>query len=197
MERVGANASGLERAAEGLRGGLIVAYPTETFYGLAVDPWQPDALERLLSLKGRDPQVPLPLILPSRDHLAALVTNVSASAAALMERHWPGPLTLVLPARSGLPSALLGPEGIGVRLSGHRVATDLAVRFGAPLVATSANPSGDPPAQNADQVAQCLPGVDLLVDGGPTAGGAPSTVVVVASSGEITVLRQGAIHVRG
>jgi L-threonylcarbamoyladenylate synthase len=195
MERVGTDVAGLERASEGLRRGLIVAYPTETFYGLAADPWQPVALERLLSLKGRDPQAPLPLILPSRDHLSALVTDIPAAAEVLMDRHWPGPLTLVLPARPGLPSALVGPEGIGVRLSGHRVATDLAVHFGAPLVATSANPGGEPPAQNADHVVRCLPGVDLVVDGGHTAGGAPSTVVAVAMSGAMTVLRQGAIHV--
>ncbi len=174
-----------------------MAYPTETFYGLAADPWQPAALERLLALKGRDPSAPLPLILPNRDHLATLVAQVPKDAEALMERYWPGPLTLVLPARPGLPGALTGPEGIGVRLSAHPVATELAVCFQAPLVATSANPGGEPPAQTADHVARCLPGVDLVVDGGPTAGGAPSTVVAVALSGEMTVLRQGAIHVRG
>jgi len=196
MERVDTHDSGLDQAAARLRKGGIVAYPTETFYGLAADPWQPVALERLLALKGRDPLAPLPLILPSRDHLAALVAQVPTDAEVLMDRYWPGPLTLVLPARAGLPEALVGPAGIGVRLSGHPVAAELAARLDAPLVATSANPSGEPPAQTADQVARYLPGVDLLVDGGRTAGGKPSTVVAVALSGEVTVLRQGAIHVR-
>ena len=196
MERVGANAAGLDRAAEALRRGLIVAYPTETYYGLAADPWQPAALERLLALKGRAPRAPLPLILPSRNHLAVLVTEVPMAAERLMDRHWPGPLTLVLPARQGLPLPLVGPRGVGVRLSPHPVATGLAVRLDAPLVATSANRGGESPAETVDDVASCLPGVDLAVDGGPTAGGAPSTVVAVSPSGEVHTLRQGAIRVR-
>lgn len=197
MERVGANAAGLEQAAETLHDGRLVAYPTETYYGLAADPWQPAALERLLRLKGRDPRAPLPLILPSRDHLAALVAEVPVAAEALMDRHWPGPLTLVLPARPGLPSPLVGPDGVGVRLSPHPVATGLAMRLDAPLVATSANRSGEPPAQTVDEVARRLPGVDLVLDGGPATGGRPSTVVAVDPAGTLKVLRHGAIHVRG
>jgi L-threonylcarbamoyladenylate synthase len=197
MERVDANAAGLERAAQALREGRLVAYLTETFYGLAADPWQPVALERLLVLKGRSSGVPLPLILPSRDHLAVVVDEIPGAALVLMDRYWPGPLTLVLPARPGLPAPLLGPGGVGVRLSPHPVASGLAARLDAPLVATSANPAGEPPAETGDEVAERLPGVDLLVDGGPAAGGAPSTVVAVSLSGELKVLRQGAIHVRG
>jgi len=195
MERVDASAAGLERAAEVLRAGGLVAYPTETFYGVAADIWQPEALARLLALKGRAPLAPLPLILPSREHVATLVEHIPEAAQRLMDRHWPGPLTLVLPAREGLPEPLVGPHGVGVRCSGNRVATELAGRLDAPLVATSANRTGEPPAETVDQVAQHLPGVDLAVDGGPSAGGSPSTVVAVSPSGELKVLRQGAIEI--
>jgi len=197
MERVGANDAGLDRAAKILRDGRLVAYPTETYYGVAADPWQAAALERLLVLKGRSPRAPLPLILPGRDHLAAVVAEVPVAAEALMDRHWPGPLTLVLPARQGLPSPLVSPDGVGVRLSPDPVATGLAMRLDAPLVATSANRTGEPPALTVDEVAWRLPGVDLAVDGGPATGGQPSTVVAVSLAGKVKVLRHGAIHVRG
>lgn len=195
MERVATHGSDLERAAAALRAGLLVAFPTETFYGLAADAWQPAALGRLLALKDRDASAPLPLILPSAEHLGRVSVDVPPAARALMERHWPGPLTLVLPARADLPAPLVGPEGVGVRLSSHAVASGLAQRLDAPLVATSANPGGASPAASAEEVAERLPGVDLLVDGGPTAGGVPSTVVAVSRSGTLRVLRQGEIHV--
>lgn len=195
MERVSAQAADLGHAAAALRAGQLVAYPTETFYGLAADAWQPAALARLRALKDRPAGAPLPLILPSLDHLDRVAREVPAAAKELMERHWPGALTLVLPARPGLPAPLVGPDGVGVRLSSHPVASGLARCLDAPLVATSANPAGVPPAASADEVAARLPGVDLLVDGGPTAGGAPSTVVAVDAAGSVRVLRQGVIHV--
>ena len=95
MERVGSQPADLERAAEALRAGLVVAYPTETYYGLAADAWQPAALQRLLTLKGRT-GAPRSLILASREQLDRVVEQVPAAAVSLMDRHWPGPLTLVL-----------------------------------------------------------------------------------------------------
>jgi len=195
MELLGSQPADLERAAEALRAGQLVAYPTETYYGLAADAWQPAALERLLTLKGRSSGAPLSLILARREQLSRLVGVVPAAAVPLMERHWPGPLTLVMPARRDLPASLVGPFGVGVRLSPHPVATGLARVLGAPLVATSANRSGAPPAASAHDVALALPAVDLVLDGGPTAGGPASTVVAVAADGTIQVLRQGAVHV--
>lgn len=195
MERVSAQTADLEHAAAALRDGQLVAYPTETFYGLAADAWQPAALARLLALKDRGAGAPLPLILPSLDHLDRVVREVPAAARVLMERHWPGALTLVLPARPALPAPLVGVHGVGVRLSSHAVASGLARCLDAPLVATSANPGGAPPAVSAAEVTERLPEVDLLVDGGPTAGGEPSTVVAVSAAGSVRVLRIGAIHV--
>jgi L-threonylcarbamoyladenylate synthase len=195
MERVGTGAADLARAAAAIAAGRLVAYPTETFYGLAADPWQPAALARLLDLKGRPAGAPLPVILAHRDHLAALVDRIPDAARALMDRHWPGPLTLVLPARPGLPAPLLSAWGVGVRVTPHPVAAGLATRLAGPLVATSANRRGAPPAQTADEVAAELPEVDLVVDGGSVAGGAPSTVVAVDAAGTLTILRAGAIHV--
>ncbi len=194
MEQVGSQPEDLQRAVGALRAGLVVAYPTETFYGLAADAWQPAALQRLLALKGRT-GAPLSLILAHPEQLDRVVEQVPAAARVLMDRHWPGPLTLVLPARADVPAPLVGPAGVGVRLSPHPVACELARLLDAPLVATSANRSGEPPASTAGEVARGLPGVDLVLDGGATAGGAPSTVVAMDAAGTLSVLRRGAIHV--
>ncbi len=193
MVRLPTRPADLERAAEALRAGMCVAYPTETSYGLGVDPWHPTALDHLLARKGRDVDSPLPLVLADRGQLERVVKQVPAAARHLMDKAWPGPLTLVLPARSGLPAPLVGPLGVGVRISSHPVATALARLLGAPLVATSANHRGAPPAMSADQVARDLGWVDLLLDAGEAPPSAPSTVVSVAAGGEVRLLRQGAL----
>lgn len=172
-----------------------MAYPTETFYGVTVDAWQPAALRRLTTLKQRDPAAPLSLILADLDQLHRVVARVPAAAQTLVDAHWPGPLTLVLPARDDLPAPLRGAHGVGVRLSPHPVARSLATRFDAPLVATSANHRGEPAPRTAGEALRSVPELALVVDGGPTPGGAPSTVVAVDLHGNLNILRQGAIDV--
>ncbi|MFH2005954.1 MAG: L-threonylcarbamoyladenylate synthase [bacterium] len=195
MPTISADAKGVARAIRTLRRGGLVVFPTETFYGLAVDPWNETALSRLLERKQRSPDHPLPLILADRDQLSRLVDRVSPEATALMDRFWPGPLTLVLPARPGLPGALISERGVGVRVSPHPIARALAAGLGSPLVATSANRRGLPPPLSVTEAHRNLGPVDLTLNGGPTTGGAPSTVVAFSASGEMEVLRQGACDV--
>jgi L-threonylcarbamoyladenylate synthase len=185
------NRAEVGRAVDALQGGGLVVFPTETFYGLAADPWQPKALGRLLELKGRPAQHPLPLILPDREGVARLAA-IPARARVLMDTHWPGPLTLVLPALPGLPGPVVGPLGVGVRLSSHPVAAELARRFGGPLTATSANQSGEPPPTRAEAA---VGPVECVLAAGELPGGLPSTVVAVAADGQPTLLRAGACHV--
>lgn len=181
----------LEDAVARLRAGEPVAFPTESSYGLAVDARSEPALERLFALKGREPGKPPP-VLVEPGMLVQLVERVPERARALMARFWPGPLTLVLPARQEVPAPLVLDGGIGVRRSPHPVAQALVRAFGAPLTATSANLSGRPAALTGDEVRAQLPSVHVL-DGGRAPGHPPSTVVRVADDGRLTVLRAGAI----
>jgi L-threonylcarbamoyladenylate synthase len=182
-------------AAAALARGEVVAYPTETFYGLAVDALDPAALARLAALKGRGADQALSVLVVGQEMLARLVAEIPLRARALMAAHWPGALTVALPARPGLPAPLVADGCVAVRESPHPVARALVQAFGAPITATSANPSGAPPARTAAAVRGYFAGC-LVVDGGETAGGRPSTVVRVRGE-RVEVLRRGAIVVRG
>ena len=169
----------LARAAELLRRGLLVVYPTETFYGLACDPRQAKAVERIFEAQGRPERMALPLIAGDRDAVRLCAPAVPDHAQRLMEAFWPGPLTLVLLAGDDLPSRLLGGgHTVGVRVSSHPVAAALARAAGGPIVATSANRSGAPPPSTAVEALEALGDtVSLILDGGPTQGGNSSTVL--------------------
>ena len=190
-----ATPQGVARAADLLRQGGVGAFPTETTYGVTVDPWNGAALRRLLALKGRPSAMTLPLVLPSTRHVSTVAAQVPEAAALLMARHWPGPLTLILPARRDLPAALVSDRGVGVRVSSHPVASALALAMECAIVATSANPHGAPAACTAADVVRCLPALDFVLDGGAAPGAPPSTVVAVDSGGRLTVLRRGAIEI--
>ncbi len=187
-------AARVERAAACLRGGGIVVYPTETFYGLGTLASRPDALARLAAAKLRPPGKPLPLVAADLAQVEEVGSLASAVARRLAERFWPGPLTLVLPAARPLDAALTaGAEGVAVRVPGSEVARALARRAGGPIVSTSANLSGEPPPTRVrDLSAELLARTDLVLDGGETPGGLPSTVVSVVSH-EVKLLRAGAI----
>lgn len=195
MRILSPDAAGLAEAARLIGGGELVLYPTESFYGAAASALDEGAVERLCLAKGRPDRMPLPLILPDREALSRVVEGIPEAARVLMDKHWPGPLTLVLPARPGLPRALVGPHGVGVRLSPHPVAGALARACGAPITATSANPSGAPAPREAAAAALGLPGAAAILDGGQTPGGPPSTVLAVAADGRFTLLRAGAVDV--
>ena len=158
--------------------GGLVAFPTESFYGLGADALDPAAIARVFEVKGRPTQKPLLVLVDSIDMAARLTPHIGAEARALMERHWPGPLTLVLEAARSIPAGLTGGTAtIGVRMPGHAVARALVRAARRPLTAPSANPSAAPPPLTAAAVREYFDGrVELILDGGPTAGGAGSTI---------------------
>jgi L-threonylcarbamoyladenylate synthase len=184
----------IEQAAELLRRGGIVAYPTETFYGLGALASSQEALERLARAKLRPEGKPLPVLAADLDTAGEVVAGFEPLAARLAARFWPGPLTLVLPAAPGLARELTaGSDTIGVRVPGSEVARELSRRAGGCIVSTSANLSGGPPATTS---AELDPGLvaqlDGVLDGGPTPGGLASTVLAVRD-GQLTLLRAGAV----
>lgn len=185
----------LAQAAACLRGGGVTVFPSETLYGLGVDYRNAGALARLARLKGREADKPFPLILASAQEVDDLARDIPAPARELMARHWPGPLTLVLPAREGLhPGLVSAAGGVGVRLSPHPVAAGLARALGRAITATSANLAGQPPcADPAGLDPALLAGVDLLLDAGPTPGG-PASTVLDCRAWPPTVLRAGAVR---
>ena len=170
---------GLKKAADSILSGGVVAIPTESFYGLGADALNTTALDRIYLLKRRARHLPLLCLIKGFQSLELLVKNVTPWVHQLMEVFWPGPLTLVLPARSGIPAYLLGPTGgVAVRWSPSPVAQELVSRLGTPLVGTSANLSGEPPATRLEQISMPITmGVDGILDGGATAGKVPSTVL--------------------
>jgi len=172
--------SSLREAGEVVRGGGVIAFPTETFYGLGVDPLNVPAVQRLYDLKGRSPQTsPILVLIRSRRELRALVSEITPAAERLMQACWPGPLTLVFRAAEAVPSVLTAETGtIGVRLSAYPDVQRVLEVIGGPLTGTSANRTGQPPATTADEVERAFGAdVDLIVNGGPTPGGLPTTVV--------------------
>jgi L-threonylcarbamoyladenylate synthase len=182
----------LTEAAEVLRRGGVVAYPTDTLYALAVDPRSDAAVRRLFTLKERGGS---PVALIAADTTQAEEAGTfGTSEQKLAARFWPGPLTIVVPAAPGMSRQLSGGMGtIGVRVPAHPVARALAAAFGGCITATSANLSGRPPAITADDVAASLGDrVDALVDAGSAPGGPPSTVVEIVGA-QPTLHRAGAV----
>lgn len=168
---------GLQDAIDALRRGLPVGIPTDTVYGLAADPFLPGATDRIFEAKRRPRDVDLPVLVADRDQAMALVTGVPEAAVRLMERFWPGPLTLVLPRAPGLEADLGDDDAtIGLRCPDHAVARTLCARVG-PLATTSANLHGQPTLTTAEEVAAAFgDAVPVVVDGGRCTG-SPSTVV--------------------
>ena len=165
-----------------LAGGLV-ALPTETFYALAAYPFEEKSLVRLFSLKARPPAKPLLVLVSAPEMLPQVAGDVPEAGVRLMARFWPGPLTLILPARPGLPALLTGGTGtIGVRQSRQPVTSRLVASLGFPVTGTSANRSWEPPLSDAREVARELgAGVDLILDAGPCPGGLASTIVDITA----------------
>jgi L-threonylcarbamoyladenylate synthase len=184
----------IHRVVEILRAGGVVAFPTETFYGLAADVSNADAVDRIFRIKGRSFRSPIALITGSNIGIHSLITEFPATAQRLMQAFWPGPLTLLFPASpQASPRLTAGTGKIGIRVSSHPIADSLANGLGVPITATSANLSGAPECLTAAEVLAALGDrIDLIIDGGPTPGGKGSTFI------DITVdppacLREGAI----
>ncbi len=201
VEIVVADRDGISLAAARLRAGGLVAYPTETWYALGCDPRLPRAVAALRRAKGRDADKALPLLAGCREQVEEAVPGIRGWSAAvrLADAFWPGPLSLVLPGRPEgfAPGVVAGDGTVAVRWSSHPVAAALARAAGTVLVSTSANRAGDPPAGSAPAVARALgprvPGL-LVLDGGRTPGGPPSTLVDPRVPGG-RVLREGAVPV--
>ncbi len=165
------------RAHALIQGGELVAFPTDTVYGLGAAINDPQAIDQLYVVKGRDTAKAIAVLIGNLDDLPQVARDMSWSALRLAERFWPGPLTLVLARQAGLPDNLSPLPTIGVRMPDHPVALALLRQTG-PLAVTSANLSGQPSTSSAQQVYQQLGGqVPLIIDGGQTPGGQPSTVV--------------------
>jgi L-threonylcarbamoyladenylate synthase len=180
-------------AAAALRHGSLVVYPTETFYGLGALATLPAALTRLQVAKLRPEGKPLPLVASDPAMAFALWAGVSPAARRLAGAFWPGPLTLVSPAAPGLPDALTPGGSVGVRVPGSELARELCRRAGGPVISTSANPSGGPPPASVEALDPgLLARIDLVLDGGETPGGLPSTVVEVGPGG-VRLVRAGAV----
>jgi L-threonylcarbamoyladenylate synthase len=181
------------RAADALRSGAVVAYPTDTLYGLAVDPRSDDAVERLFAAKGRERGMAVPIIASGLAQ-AQMAGAFGPRELRLAEVFWPGPLSIVIPAARVMSrSALGGKTTIAVRVPSHAVARALATVFGFCITATSANLSGAPATASPDVVAATFEQqVDVLLDAGPAPGGPPSTLVGFDETGPV-LIRAGAI----
>lgn len=167
-----------------LRAGGVVAYPTETFYGLGVDAFNEEAVKKIYAIKKRDFSQPLLILIPHRDLLPLYVKDVSEDALMLIERFWPGPLTLIFSASSHLPFILLGEANkIAIRVSSHPIAQALTKGLNSPITSTSANISGaQSPFTSEEVFFQLGETIDLLIDGGRTSGEKPSTIIDVTFS---------------
>ncbi len=185
----------LKEAAGILLKGGLVAFPTETFYGLGANALDSKAFGRVYSIKGRPEGKPLLVLVDSVRMVETLVEAIPATVLVLMTRYWPGPLTLVLKAVPGLPPHLTAGTGtIGVRLPNHPVPFGLVRAAGVPVTAPSANPSGEEPPTTAAAVLEAFDGkIELVVDGGPTKGGLPSTILDVTVAPP-RILRKGALE---
>ncbi|MDO9515836.1 MAG: L-threonylcarbamoyladenylate synthase [Syntrophales bacterium] len=169
----------IAKAAAILKGGGVIAYPTETFYGLGADVRNERALEKLYTIKGRGFNKPISIIIGSRDDLKWFAREITPAAEILMARFWPGGVTLLFQAAHGLSERLTAGTGkIGIRLSSTPVATLLAQNLSGAITATSANRSGEGECVSAREVISSLgETVDAVIDGGRTAGGTGSTIV--------------------
>ena len=186
-----------------LRAGGVVGFPGDAWYGLAADPWNADAVAEVFRLKRRPADAPIAIlaanlgaaadvIAPTSDEFSSRARTLDGPAAALAAKFWPGRLTLVVSAHPKLPIALTAGRGvIGIRVSPSAVATRLARSVGV-ISATSANLHGEPPAHSAAEVAERFPDLGLVIDGGPTTGADPSTIVDVTRTPP-RIVREGSI----
>ena len=184
------------RCREVVRARGVIAYPTDTFYGLGADPRDPEAVKRIFAIKGREAGQPILLLLRDRSEVAAWASVVTPSAERLMERFWPGPLTLVFPAAPHVLPELTGGGGtIGLRVPGNELTRELLRNLGTALTGTSANRSGGRDPRTVEEVMREVGDrVDLVLDGGATTGDRPSTVVDVTVEPP-RIIRQGAIDI--
>lgn len=185
----------LSQAVELLEQGKILAYPTETVYGLGCDATCEKAIERLFQIKGRSAEKAISVLIPELESLPQYVEEVPSSAKALIDQYWPGPLTLILRAKKDFfPEALLAGSGkIALRLSSHPVAQALCRNFKRPITTTSANLSGQPAALTPQEIEKALAGsLDGILSGGVLPP-SPGSTIVDATCHPFQVVRKGVL----
>ena len=184
----------IQQAVETLRRGGLVAFPTDTLYALGANALAPEAVERVLTAKGRHQGKPLSVLVPTIAAAQGLIGQLSEAVRALMRSLWPGPLTIVLKASATLPTALVGATGtIGLRIPGGAVAQAILAAFDGPIIGTSANKAGGADPADAKSVQRAIGGqIDLILDGGRVPLGVPSTVIDCTVE-PARILREGAV----
>ena len=184
----------LIRVAKILAGGGIIAYPTETFYGLGADATNEKAIQKIFAVKGRNFKNPISLIIGQPDDIYPLVKDIPQKAQKLMAAFWPGALTIIFSASDKVSSLLTAQTGkIGLRVSSHPLANKIVQKIKRPLTATSANLTGSPECSLASEVIKQIGNqIDAIIDWGQTRGGKTSTIIDVTCNPPV-ILREGAI----
>ena len=184
----------LREAAEIVRWGGLVVYPTDTLYGLGTNALDAPAVDRLLEVKGRSAARGLPVLLADPEAASALVAAWPPVAADLVARFWPGALTLVLPRSAQVPDLVAAGDTVALRIPDHPVTRSLIREAGCPLIGTSANRTGEAPATTAQAAVAALGSeVDVVLDAGPSPVGQPSSVLDLSSPPTARILRAGAV----
>jgi Sua5/YciO/YrdC/YwlC family protein len=185
----------IPRALQILKAGGLVAFPTDTVYGVGALAFDGKAVESIYAAKDRPVEKAIPVLIGDSNDLEKVGIHIPASAHNLASRFWPGPLTILVPKRADLPESVSATSTVGVRVPDHAVARAL-LRVAGPMAVTSANISGGQSPVGAEEVYEQLDGrIDLIIDGGKTPGGVPSTLVDCTAS-ELKVLRQGPISLK-
>lgn len=186
-----------KRVSDVFKKGGMIAYPTETFYGLGVDPFNEIAIKKLFALKGRDFDKPVSILIKDKKMLLTVVEAISPLVEILIKKFWPGPLTIIFKAKKSIPSLLTGGTGkIGVRISNNPITQRLLEEIDSPITTTSANPSGEKSPVTANEVMGYFGNkADLILDGGMLYGKLGSTIVDV-TEGELAVIREGDISTK-
>lgn len=184
----------ISQAADIIRAGGVIGYPTETVYGIGANIFNRDAVARIFDIKGRAQQKAIIVIVPTIDVLNELAANISFGAKKLIEAFWPGPLTMIFQASKKVPREITGGGAtVAIRIPANEICIQLMQKSGVPITSTSANLAGAPNPVSAPEVAQNLGDrVDLIIDGGPSKSGTPSTVID-ATGEQIRIIRAGAI----
>jgi L-threonylcarbamoyladenylate synthase len=182
-----------KKGASILKKGGVIAFPTDTVYGLGADAFNSTAVQRIYGIKHRSKSQPFPLLIADAKQLTGLVEPIPELARFLASQFWPGGITLVLSKKDTVPAYLASGPTIAVRVPNHPACLALLEELAGPLIGTSANLSGQPPALTADEVRQQLGGrIDLIIDGGKCPGGKESTIVDVSREPP-AILRQGIV----
>ncbi|MBI3399125.1 MAG: threonylcarbamoyl-AMP synthase [Deltaproteobacteria bacterium] len=183
-----------KRVRDIFKKGGIIAYPTETFYGLGVDPFNESAVKKLFQLKGRGFDKPISMLAKDKNMLLPVVEEIPPAAEKLIKKFWPGPLTIIFKAKKTVPSIITGSTGkIAVRISSNPIAQKLLENINSPITTTSANPSGKKSPVTAKEVMDYFKDkIDLILDGGALSGKLGSTIVDV-TEGDLKIIREGEI----